>query len=234
MKFIRKNIKIISIFIIIVLAIICLFIKIYLNNNSNLDNEVEEVIELEKDIEVIEEEEVIELVSVDIKGAIITPGVYEIEKGKKVIDVVNKAGGLTEDADTSMINLAKQVANEMVIIIYTKEEVKKYSTKEEIVKVIDKECICPKITNDACINTKEETSSSNKNDNKQNITTGKVNLNTATLEELQGLTGVGESKAQAIIDYRIENGNFKNIEDIKNVSGIGEALYEKIKDNITI
>ena len=232
MKFIRSNIKIISIFIIIILVIVCIFIKMYLNNNSELDNEVEEVIELEKDNEV--EEEIIELVSVDIKGAIITPGVYEIEKGKKVIDVVNKAGGLTEDADTSMINLAKQVVNEMVIIIYTKEEVKKYSTKEEIIKVIDKECICPKITNDACINNKEESSNDNKNDNEQNITNDKVNLNTATLEELQGLTGVGESKAQAIIDYRTENGNFKSIEDIKNVSGIGEALYEKIKDNITI
>ena len=66
------------------------------------------------------------------------------------------------------------------------------------------------------------------------VLTGKINLNTATMEELQTLSGIGESKAQAIIDYREENGQFSKPEDILEVSGIGETLYEKIKDNITV
>lgn len=238
MKFIRKNIKIISIIVILLFIVFLVILKIYLNNNINVEEEL--VVEQNK-IEKKEEEfsdkneVVIKKIFVDIKGAIKKPGVYEIEENKKVIDVVNMAGGLTNEADTSMINLAKQLKNEMVIIIYTKEEVRKYSTKEEIIKVIDKECVCPEIKNDACINDKDNSIKKEDNDDTGNDSSNKkINLNSATLEELQTLTGVGESKAKSIIEYREKNGNFKNIEDVKNVSGIGDALYEKIKNNITI
>lgn len=138
-------------------------------------------------------------------------------KNSVVIDVIEIAGGLIEGADTSMINLAKIVSDEMTIIIYSNEEVlEKY--KEEICV-----CDCPEITNDACI------------DN-ENVSTDTelVNINTASKEELMTITGIGESKADTIIKYREENGNFKSIEDIKNVSGIGESLFEKIKDYITV
>ena len=158
-------------------------------------------------------------------------------KNSVVIDVVNEAGGLTKNADTSMINLAKVVTNEMVIIIYTKEEVKKYQKQEEIIKIIDKECICPEIKNDACINNQSSNpKESNKNNNQtiENNSNKKININKASKEELQTLTGIGESKAEAIIEYRQKNGNFKTIEEIKEVSGIGESAYEKIKDYITI
>ena len=239
MKFIRKNIKIISIFILVLLSITLIVLKIYLNKKETVEiiiNPIEESLTKTEELKDKEKQTIIEKVYVDIKGAIVNPGVYEIENDKKVIDVVNLAGGLTDKADTSMINLAKQVSDEMVIIIYTEEEVKKYSNPEEIIKIIDKECVCPEIKNDACINNNENNNFNNKEIDKNNgsTTSQKINLNTATIEELQTLTGVGESKAKSIIEYREEHGNFKSIEEIKNVSGIGESLYEKIKDNITI
>lgn len=105
----------------------------------------------------------------------------------------------------------------MTIIIYSKEEIlEKY--KEEVCI-----CECPEITNDACIETK--------NDTEENIL---VNINTAGKDELTKIPGVGDSKAHAIIKYREENGDFNDIEDIKKVSGIGESLFEKIKDYITV
>ena len=174
-------------------------------------------------------------VYVDIKGAIKNPGVYEIEENKKVIDVVTLAGGLTDQADTSMVNLAKKVTNEMVIIIYTIEEVKKASTKDSIAKIVDKQCICPQISNDACLNQEStKTESTTDNSTTNNTDNEKININNATLEDLQTLSGIGESKAKAIIEYREENGVFEKVEDIMEVPGIGESLYEKIKDNITV
>lgn len=148
-------------------------------------------------------------------------------KNSVVIDVINLAGGLTENADTSLINLAKQVTSEMVIIIYSKEEVELAKQEEPIIKIVEKECVCPEIKNDSCLE-------NIKKDDKTEVVNGKVNLNTATFDELQTLDGIGESKAKTIIAYREENGNFENIEELLEVSGIGEALYEKIKDNITV
>ena len=166
-----------------------------------------------------------EIYLVDIKGAINNPGVYKVPVGTRVNDVINAAGGLTDNADTSLINLSKLVIDEMVIIIYTKDEVQNSNLVNTVIKVVEKECVCPNIENDSCINDKITDTITNGS--------GKVNINTASMEELSKLDGIGESKAQAIIKYREENGNFKTIEDITNVSGIGSSVYEKIKDNIT-
>ncbi|MBR4351217.1 MAG: helix-hairpin-helix domain-containing protein [Bacilli bacterium] len=165
---------------------------------------------------------------VDIKGAINNPGVYEIECNKRVIDVINLAGGLTDNADTTILNLSKKVKDEMYIIIYTNDQIKEYKEKslpsKEIIKKVEEKIICPDNSNDAC-----EKSNASKEEVK---VTGKVNINTATKEELMTLIGIGESKADKIIEYRKSN-IFNSIEDIKNVSGIGESIYTKIKDNIT-
>ena len=142
-------------------------------------------------------------------------------------DLINKAGGVTKNADTSLINLSKKLKDEMVVIIYSKEEVAtlKEKTKENT------ENICPK-ENDACANTTLEPITK-ENIQEETVNT-KISINTATIEELQNIKGIGKSKAEAIIKYRDENGKFKKIEDIKNVSGIGDAAFEKIKDQITI
>lgn len=238
MKLIKKNIKWISLIVIIILIISIIIVKAYLLKNDEVDVKILEKEELVKTESTTEEqlEEVIpelDFVFVDIKGAVVKPGVYEIEATKKVIDVVNLAGGLTDQADTSLINLAKTISSEMVIIIYTKEEVAKAKEDASLTKVVDNECVCPQITNDACLNN-EETTNDNKNTTNTDTTASKVNINEATLEELQTLSGVGESKAQAIIDYREEHGPFETIEALKEVSGIGESLYEKIKNHIEV
>lgn len=234
MKFIRKHLKLITIIILIIITITLFLLKIYLNHNSNLINdeittEEEPMVTspLQEDIILDTKQPEKETVFVDIKGAVVAPGVYEIEANKKVIDVIVLAGGLTEQADTSLINLAKQLTNEMVIIIYTKEEVEKAKQEEPIIKIIEKECVCPEIKNDSCLE-------NSKNDSKVETNSKKVNINTATIEELQTLDGIGESKAKSIIKYREETGLFKNIDELLNVSGIGESLYESIKESITV
>ena len=106
-------------------------------------------------------------------------------------------------------------------------EMKKGSTS---IKYIEKECICPKLENDACI----ENIIDNVPDNNSSSTNNKISLNNASLDELMTLDGIGEKKAQAIIEYRNKNGGFKSIEEILEVDGIGSATYEKIKDRLTI
>lgn len=194
---------------------------LYKNNQSKN----EEVIDIFKDKEEVKEEEEEQKedsedkkIVVDIKGMVASPGVYEVSSTARVNDVITMAGGLLDGADTSLINLAKIVADEMTIIVYSKEEVTE-KLKEEICV-----CECPLITNDACIN-----------DSLSSVKEGTlININTATKEELMTISGIGETKADDIIKYRESNGNFKSIDEIKNVSGIGDALFEKIKDYITV
>ena len=161
----------------------------------------------------------------DIKGEINNPGIYELKSSSRVIDVIEKAGGLTENANTTVINLSKKITDEMVIIIYSNKQVEDFSKTKEIEKQVQNNCINPSeesLKNDACITEKETTIS------------GKVSINTATLEELQTLPGIGEEKAKNIIKYREENGLFTAIEDLTKINGIGESIFAKIKENITL
>lgn len=181
---------------------------------------------------------------VDIKGAVKNPGVYEIQSDDNVSDLIKLAGGLTKNADTSNINLSRTLEDQMVIKIYTKSELKKSKNKEV------SECVCPEVDITKCIekesaitkidgqnqNIIETTTTDTSNNTETNIESSNklISINTATKEELMTLNNIGESKANSIIEYRNANGDFKNIEEIKNVSGIGDALFEKIKSNITI
>lgn len=171
--------------------------------------------------------------TVDIKGAIKTPGVYTLEEGSIVNDLIKLSGGVNKGVSLKSINLSKKLEDEMVVYIYTDKELKELETKEV------SECNCPTIDISKCegssiITSNDQNSSSSKNGNFESSITAKININTATISELMTLSGIGESKAQAILTYRSENGSFKNIEEIKNVPGIGESIYQKIKDNITI
>lgn len=165
-------------------------------------------------------EEVKEIYKVDIKGQVINPGVYEIPKDSRVIDVINLAGGLKKDANTDFLNLSKKVEDGSVIWIYTKKEIEELKKTKTVIEYVEKECNCPDVSNSACID-------------KQESSNTKININTASLEELMKLTGIGESKAKVIIEYRTQK-PFEKIEDIMNVSGIGESAYEKIKNSITV
>ena len=181
----------------------------------------------------------VDKIKVDIKGYIKTPGVYEMDSNSRVIDVINKAGGLKEEANTEYINLSKKIVDEMIIIIYSNNDIEKFKETEKEIIYIEYECVCPYNKNDACINEEDIVNTNGVKTNKKEETSTEikdelVSINTGTLDELMTLSGIGESKAQAIIEYREKNGKFEKLEDIMNVSGIGESAYSKIKDNIKL
>ena len=188
--------------------------------------EPKEEIALEKKETKKDKVEVIEQLKVDIKGQVINPGIYSLKADSRVIDVIAAAGGLTGEADTSVINLSKKITDEMVIIVYSKNEVADFHKTKEVEEQVQEKCIQKNeeaLRNDACIKNESEI----KKDTK-------ISINTATKEELMTLTGIGESKAKDIISYREKNGPFKTIEDLKKVTGIGDNIFAKIKENITV
>ena len=140
------------------------------------------------------------VIFVDIKGAVKNPGVYQMKVGDRVKDALDAAGGLTAEADSQKVNLAKRLEDQMVIVVpkvgEEAEEIPAGETRKEA--------------------TKE----------------GKVNINTATVEELKTLKGVGEKKAEAIIEYRKKNGSFQTKEDLMKVRGIGKKLFESFQERI--
>lgn len=142
-----------------------------------------------------------EKIIVDVKGQVKKPGVYQSSSGERVIDVINRSGGLTENADVSQVNFAEHVQDAMVIYIPAKGE--------EGLAVPGGSMT-------------------------QNGSSDKININKADETQLQDIPGIGPAKASAIIEYRELNGSFKTIEDIKNISGIGDKTYEKLKDSISV
>ena len=171
--------------------------------------------------------EVIENIMVDVKGEVVNSGIYTLKTGSRVIDAINMAGGITKNGDTSVLNLSKKLTDEMVIVVYSYYEVKNFTKTKEVEEVVNNSCVNSSdgVENGACIENDVELEESNSK---------KVSLNSATIDELMTLSGIGEAKAKSIIDYRDKNGGFKNIEDIKNVTGIGDSLFDKIKENITL
>lgn len=220
----------------LILSIISMFVIAGLSfvyiSNTNKELKKSEVYDLEveeKKTNNLEIEDAIKYITVDIKGEVKSPGVYKIEEGKRVVDAINASGGLTKKAVTKYINLSKVLKDEDVIIINNISELEKIEDKKNIeeIKINNKSNISVKendvITNDKSDIVKESDS------NKNTI----VNINTCTLDELLSINGIGESKAKSIIEYRENVGLFTSKEDIMKVSGVGESLYDKIKDYIT-
>ena len=228
----KKDILIVALMIVIIELVGCILVGI-----SNKDTTKKNEVILEKKEDVIEaNEEVLEEYYVDIKGAVKKPGVYKLNKGSIVNDVIKMAGGLKSNASTKYINLSYEIKNHDVIYIYTNSEVKKAAIKEE--------CVCPKVEISKCENSSIVTNNSITNndlgienetiiEDDKGVVSSLININTASIDELLTLNGIGESKALAIIEYRKIN-KFTKIEDLMNVSGIGEALYNKVKDSITV
>ena len=199
--FFRQNVKS------IILAFVCSLVLIigglfYFNQNktedysgvsfSNISNEANN-----KDEKAENRHD--EKIFVDVKGAVKHPGVFETTKDKRVKDLIEEAGGLLDDADTSTLNLSQKVKDQMIIYVL------KHGEK-------------PKQISDS-------SSSSN---------TDVININTANKEQLMKISGVGKTKAEAIIAHREKNGDFKKKEDITKVRGIGKSTFEKIKDKIEV
>jgi competence protein ComEA len=174
-------------------------------NTWDESRENEEIIDNEKEVEpAAEPEEIL----VDVKGAVKKPGVYKAQTGERAIDLINKAGGLNERADSKGINFAMRVTDEMVLYIP--------SAGENIEGI------------------QSTVSFSGGGDGDGGANADKVNLNRATQADLETLPGIGEAKALAIIEYRETNGPFKKIEDIMLISGFGEKTFEKLKDKIVV
>lgn len=150
------------------------------------------------------------VIYVHVAGAVKNPGLYELTQGARVQDAIESAGGMADDALEESINLARVVSDGEQIVVMSKSEESSSSGGE------------------AGISSNASSSSSG------GIVAGKVNINRATADEFTTLQGIGEATAAKIIAYRESNGSFKSIEDIKNVSGIGDKKFEAIKDAITV
>lgn len=147
---------------------------------------------------------------VDIKGEVLRPGVYEFSCESRIQEVIKKAGGFTEEADETKINLAQKISDQMQIIVPNL-----HSKQEGGVTEGNSE--------------KGNSSNTTPSDSKQ----GTVNINTATLEELQTIKGIGKKKAEAILQYRKEHGAFRTKEDLLQVKGIGKKALEAIESQVT-
>ncbi|MGM9875176.1 MAG: helix-hairpin-helix domain-containing protein [Bacilli bacterium] len=214
------NKKIIGIIIIVILIVGYIATFIYFNNEINTKTKEEKTSEISIQEEDREKKEYKEI-KIDIKGSVKKPGVYTLKENSRTNDAIIASGGLLKNANTRFINLSKILNDGDVIVIYSNEEIKKAQKEERI--IVETPCICEEIKNDSCY--KED---------KENEVISKININTATMNELIKLNGIGESKAKLIIEYRTKNGKFKDIKEIMNIKGISETIFSKIKENITI
>ncbi len=218
----HKYILFLNIFLLIGVIIFPIYIFFYARNIEENSN----VIVTESLTSNLEENKNI---YVDIKGEVKNPGLYSLKENSTLSELVTIAGGFTEKALKDNLNLSAYVYDEMVI------EIPKEKTKNTVSNKNEKNS---NTTNNS--NNSNNTNSNSQNEVSLSSTTKAmeeekiININTATLEELMTLKGIGESKALAIINYRSTNGLFKNITEIKEVKGIGEAIYAKIKDFITV
>ena len=225
----RKQITIVMITLLVIGSIITYW---YFFQNKKNENKKEKNILTEHKVHKKTKEKIIEdenkEIMVDVKGEVVNSGIYTLKEGSRVIDAIQMAGGVTQNGDTSVLNLSKKLTDEMVIIVYSYYEVRNLEKVKEVEQTVRENCVMGNngVQNDACI----ENSISDSNDN----TSGKVSINTATLEELMTLSGIGEAKAKSIIEYRDQNGGFNSLDELKEVSGIGDSLFDKIKENITL
>lgn len=213
----KKQKIIISIVIIILFTLVLIYVyqNLYVDDSEIiLSNNINDVTQNTNEIETIEEKNDEEIVVVHVIGEVNNPGVVTLPEGSRIIDAINMAGGKTEEADLSKINLAYIVEDGTQIYI------PRINENLNQVNLISDGAGIGVIINDS--------------DVEENKVEAKVNINTANKEKLETLPGIGETTAQKIIDYRESNGKFKTIEDIKNVSGIGDAKYESLKDKITV
>lgn len=151
-----------------------------------------------------------EFLTVDVKGAVKNPGIYQLKKTSRINDAIQKAGGLTTDADSKSINLAQKLTDEAVVYVATMGE------------------------NAASVSSNTGQSSTSGTSEVASQKGNKVNLNTADLSELQTISGIGQKRAQDILDYREANGKFNSVDDLKNVSGVGAKTLEKLKEYVTV
>ncbi len=212
MKKLNKNQKIVILVIVIIIIIIS--ISYYSYTKENIEYEELSVINQTNTVNSEKTEKEINKIKVHISGAVEKEGVIELESNSRIADLIEKAGGIKQNAYMKEVNLASKLEDGEKVYIPTKEEYEKDKKQETATNMV--------------ISNKQELVTGNKQ------SSNKININTATQEQLDNLPGVGASTAQKIINYRKENGKFKKKEDLKNVSGIGDSKYNQLKDLIEI
>ena len=207
-----QNIKSKIIFIgAIILIIVGIIYQIKQKNQENMEIDYQNIV-VQEDENIEEKQDTLEekeYIKIHIAGQVKNTGIIELEVGSRISDAIQKAGGITEFANLEEVNLAYSLEDGQKLYIPSIEEKNvEYITKENGENIIQ-------VTNIV---------------NSKNV----ININKANIEELESIPGVGPSMAQKIINYRIENGNFKTIEDLKNVSGIGDKKFESMKDYVCV
>lgn len=212
----KENKKLVIV-IIVVLLLTGLFCYFRFRESENVDVfQPEDGIVTNESTNTVEEVEE-EMIIVHVSGEVKEPGIVKLKEGERIADAIEKAGGATDDADLSKLNLAYVLEDGVKVRIPKKNEEEnagEYVSEESGEEVIQ----------EGSVEAEENTQTTSK----------VVNINKANQEELMTLPGIGESTAQKIIDYRKENGNFQTIEDIKNVSGIGDSKFNQIKSLIKV
>lgn len=168
-------------------------------------------------------------IMVDVKGAVKNPGVYEVKEGMRITDAINLAGGLNRSADRKHINLASQLSDQQVVYVPIRGEVKG--------PIVDSSGATsttnsPSATTSSSSDNAIKSSSTSQNDQKSD--SGQVNLNSASKEDLTKLNGIGDKKAEQIVAYRESHGSFKNVDELKQVQGIGDKIFETIKASVVV
>ena len=223
-----KNKKTIGIVIILIMVISISILTYGKNNNSIFKDKYMDNIFIEDDNKEFESGEIIidggenniaessnlnleekinekeSLIVVEIKGEVVNPDVYTLNEGSIIKDLIDIAGGLTTEADISNINRAKEIKNHELIII---RNINDKTNEDDVIE----DSISEEVIDDTLIS-----------------------INNSDIEQLKEIPGIGEVKAKAIISYRESNGEFRSIDELKNVDGIGEKTFEKIKDNIKL
>lgn len=193
-----------------IVILITLLVGIYLmvNKEAQVDTTMWEETSLTTTAEVATDatkERAETMIYVDIKGAVKVPGIYQLKNQQRIWDALALARGVSEEADTTQVNYAQKVKDQMIIYVPKKGEPVPQS-----------------------LETLQESAPAQQNQEE------KINLNTATEAELQTISGIGAKKAQEIIRFRDEQGPFKTVEELKNVPGIGEKTVERLKDMLTV
>ena len=157
--------------------------------------------------ETVEEKKTVKRIYVYVCGAVRNPGVYEMTEGDRVTHAIMKAGGSTDEAAADFLNQAAVLEDGQKIYVPTEEEAEQFE---------------------------QNGLTGGENGPATEPDSGKININTASKEELMTLKGIGESRADDIIAFRKSNGGFKNVEDIKKIEGIKDKLFQQIEDQITV
>ena len=207
---------------IIISIIIISFLYYIYTKDDQISISTEEKIEENIVEEETEEENIVEEnIIVHVSGAVNKEGIVELAPNSRISDAIDQAEGLKENADTKEINLAFKLEDGMKIYIPTIGENNNIENEESSNYITSSGGIVQAQEENIEINSDKKTSQ-------------KININTATQTELETLPGIGPSTSTKIINYREENGKFQTIEEIKEVSGIGDAKYENIKDLISV